>query len=378
MEAENIELERLKKNPYTYISNWMEEVLINTGKNVFDILSLVPCSLILPDIPFSSSKIRSQINVLLLASPSSGKSTITKKFAKIAYQPIEFRRITSAKLIQEILNSRLFTIINEDFSQIADDYDIIKVLEGVTGEEKRIADKTMQREIDISTQGCALICGTPIDLIRYMHNLEGGLFSRFIPLMITHTAKQHSEIGKFITDKMGDEGYHTNLVMKEDLIVKYYQELSAIQEGKHPNIPAIKKYNIPVEFRDGAYNIWKDITEDIVSKGDTVYFRDLQEFYRVLVAHAFLNVFNRKIDTFKDDKEKGGRLHIEKEDYQVALGIMKQSIQFKFYLARAKALNMGIRNADSLRKILNQNIPEQAKAILLNISPYAIKSGMKL
>ena len=41
------EIEKIRKEPYKYIPQWMESTLIHVGKPVFEILSLLPASLIL-------------------------------------------------------------------------------------------------------------------------------------------------------------------------------------------------------------------------------------------------------------------------------------------------------------------------------------------
>ena len=146
--------EELKNNPYKFICDWAEECLIYTGRNVFEILSLVPCSLIIPDISSNSGSFRSNINVLLLGPPSSGKSSLCKKFSKITYFPYDNREITSSALQTELQNYPMVSLIVEDFSQILnrpDSYSIIKALEGILGEEKRVSKTTQREKINYKT-----------------------------------------------------------------------------------------------------------------------------------------------------------------------------------------------------------------------------------
>lgn len=372
------EIEKIRKEPYKYIPQWMESTLIHVGKPVFEILSLLPASLILPDIPFGNKNIRPQMNALLLSPPSGGKSTIAEKFAKISTFPITFRRITASELISQILiNPYFFTIINEDFSQVAEDYDVIKVLEGVTGDERKIEDKTSRRSISKETKGVCLLCGTPSDLSRYLKNLEGGMFFRLIPIMINHTTEQHSDIGKHINDKIGNYEYIEDIHKKEETVIEFYKELGLIQSGKHPTIPAIARYKIPDEIKNSAFMLWDKITREMVDEMEFYWIRELHEFYRFLVSHALLNVHNRTITKFKmkngENKEvECGEIHIQQEDYKVAINLMKRNIKFKYYLIKATRLNSKIRDAKTLKEIMETDgLNPLVKDILMNISPHS-------
>lgn len=67
------EINKLKNNPLDYICNWMEENLLHVGKRAFRLIALMPCSEIIPSIPFLSTDIRSNINAFLIGSPATGK-----------------------------------------------------------------------------------------------------------------------------------------------------------------------------------------------------------------------------------------------------------------------------------------------------------------
>lgn len=366
-------MEEIRKEPYKYICDWAESLLIHVGKQTFEVLSLLPCSLILPDIPYETKYIRPQINAMILSPPSGGKSTIAEKFAKMSMNPLTFRRISATELISQIIiNPELFTIINEDFSQVAEDYDVIKVLEGVTGDERKISDKTNRRNIEINTKAVALICGTPSDLTRYIQNLEGGMFFRLVPIMINHSPEQHSEIGKYINSKIGTYDNINLLMKKEENILNYYKELRAIQAGENREIKPIIKYNIPDDIRQSGGYYWDKITTSLVKGMNFYWIRELHEFYRFLVAHAFLNVYNRKITPITMNGIEGSEITINKEDYEVALKLMKQNIKFKYCLIKATGLNRHITSAEALKIALDsKGVPSQAKNILKNISPYS-------
>ena len=369
------ELEVVKSNPYKYIPEWMDGVLLHVGKKVFDVAALLPCSHILPDLPFGASTVRAQINMIVLAGPGSGKSTLCKKFMRLVINPITFRKITHPELITQMASLGMFTIVNEDFTQISEDYEVIKDLEGALGEEKKISDKTMRRKIEQTTQGIGLFCGTPSDLMRYMKNLEGGFFSRLVPKMISHSADQHSEIGKYINDGIGNVNHAEEMTIKEEAVVQFYKELRIIQEGKNQKIPPVTRYDIPEDIKNKAYTTWDNLTRELVIDIDAYWIRELHEFYRFMIAHSFLNIYNRKFDTFEVDTKEGKKqytiLKPTQEDFTVALKLMKDNIIFKYFLVKATALNSKIRSVEALKAILNSKIPEQAKNILLNISPFS-------
>lgn len=310
--------EKLIRNPYKYICNWVEDTLPHTGKKVFEILSLLPCSLILPDFIYKGRKIRSNINVLFLSPPGAGKSTIADMLSHITYSPISVRSVTPAKLNQKIHANPFFTFIVEDYATMSRDETVGKIIEGILGEEKRIQRSTMRGEIDTKTEGVGLICGTPDDLAEH---LSGGMIFRLIPIILFHSIEEHSNIGQKIVEGIGEQAEFEET---EEFIKQYYQELLTIQLDKHDSIEQIIEYNIPKEFGERIFQQWDFMTKEIYKRIEAPYnwFRSLHEFYRVLVAHAFLNVFNRKVEN--------GVLYPNEEDFNVALKIMKKDLNTKY------------------------------------------------
>ncbi|MEM3075064.1 MAG: hypothetical protein QW727_03945 [Candidatus Pacearchaeota archaeon] len=371
--------EEIKKNPYNFICDWAEECLIYTGRNVFSILSLIPCSLILPDIPSTSGKFRSNINLLLLGNPSSGKSTICSKFEKITYYPYFNREFSSAGIQSDLPSMPLSSIIIEDFSQILDrpdSYGIIKVLEGILGEEKRVSKVTKKEKINFNAESVALICGTNKDLLRYINELEGGLFWRFVPFMIVHSPEERENIGKYINNGVGDESKSLQANIKEEVIIDYYKFLFNIQGGKNPDIPPIVNYEFNLEWKNKIFKMWKRGIEYEDYKGinDFNWNRELQEGYRFIVAHAFLNILNRNIKRIKIEGKEYGILIPNEEDYKIGIGLMKKNIIFKGYIIKAIDINRRIdKKVEQLKEIINSNIPSLAKEILINI--YSLSKG---
>jgi len=340
-------LSDIKKDPYNYICNWMEELLPYTGRKAFEIICLMPPSLILPDLLYKSKKIRSNINVLLLTSSGGGKSTICKQLSYLTYHPIDVRSITSAKLESKIYSSPLFTFIVEDFATMSRDPFIVKTVESILGEEKRLQRSTMNKDVDMDTDGVGLLAGIPQDLSNY---LTSGLIFRLFTLSIIHTQKEHSEIGKHIMESIGNNG---NFDEKEELIKKYYQELAKIQAGEHSEIGQITGYYLDEKFKKKSYEVWDKYTKQIYQKikAQLNWFRLYQEFYRMLVSHAFLNVFNRKVEN--------GILYPNEEDYKVAINLMKKDLQTKFKLINMESFSRSISNIKEFERIMNSDKVEE-------------------
>ena len=168
------EAERIRHDPYRFICDYVESIYPKIGKKTFEVLSLMPCSLILPDIPFGSKKVRSNIHSLFLAPSGAGKTSIAKLFASLSYSPLEFESITAAKMESAIVQNPVFSLIVGDFARMSRDPILIKVIEGLLGEEKSLSRKTMRTDIDMEVEGTALLCGVSHDLSHYV--LSGLIF----------------------------------------------------------------------------------------------------------------------------------------------------------------------------------------------------------
>ncbi len=354
----------IKINPYVFICDWIEEILPYTGKKCFKVIALMPPSLILPDLPFKSQKIRSNINLLLLTSPGGGKSSIAKKLKYLTYAPIDLRSITSAKLESKIQSSPLFTLIVEDFATMSKDPIVVKIVEGILGEEKRIQRSTMRKDVDTETDGIGLICGVPRDLAEY---LTGGLIFRLCSIVIFHSIEEHSKIGQKIVNGIGIEG---KVDEKEIVIKEYYDELLQIQTGEHPELNKITGYHIDEEFKKKAYQVWDDFTKQIYknTKAPLNWFRTLHEAFRFLVAHAFLNVFSRKVEN--------GILYPNEDDFKIALDLMKEDLKIKYKLISMDKFVSSITNLKELATILDSGkFSDEQKKIAENLMK--LKRGRK-
>jgi len=331
----------LLNDPYSYICNWAESILPHTGKRTFEVISLMPCSLILPDLNYGGMDIRSNINCLFLATSGAGKTTITEMFKSITYFPIAVTSITSARLESEIKKYEDASLIIGDLARVSRDLNVMKVIEGILGEEKSTSRMTMRSESMEKKNMIGLMCGIPGDVSAYFSS--GNLFRTF-PLVLFHSQKQHSDIGNYINNNIGKENLEVK--EKERHIQVYYRELLKIQRGEH-RIKPITGYIIPKEFKDKIYARWDSLTKKIHEESNMNFFRELHEYYRVLVSFCFLNVFNREI---KDNK-----LVVTKEDLEVALKLGAKNINIKKKIIKCDVFAKTMKDLASLRRAIESD-----------------------
>lgn len=341
----------LVENPHKFICEWAESILPHTGKKVFEVISLMPPSLILPDLQYEGRNIRSNINCLFLGTSGCGKTTITEMFSNFTHSPISITSITAARLESELKKYEDATLIVGDLARISRDINVMKVIEGVLGEEKKTSRMTMTSESMEEKNIIGLMCGVPSDIST--HFSSGNLF-RMFPIVLFHNQKQHSDIGDYINNKIGNE----NIVVKEKekKIISYYQELLKIQRGSH-KIEPIKGYIIPDDFKKTIFKRWDLLTKKVHDESNMNFFRELHEYYRIMISHAFLNIFNRKIE---DNK-----LVVTKEDLNVALTLGAKNINIKKKIIKCDMFSKTMKDLASLRRAIDSDkVDEETKNIL--------------
>lgn len=382
------ETEKIKKNPYTYINkDWINEVLPHVGERTFSITCLQPVSLILPDIPLGSKVIKTNINLLEVSTSGSGKSSKADKMEKISYAPLKIRDISAAELQMRAVNMQMLSLIIEDFSQFSTDYEKVKILEGMTGEESSIDKMNRNVELTGDVKATALLFGTPIDLERFAKQLEGGMLSRCYLNIIYLSSEEHNQVGKFIMFKAGDSQFSELMKLKEQVVVDYYDGLKKIQSGRNSEIYPIVNYNISTDFKNQAFENWSKISAKLIAElGDKSYIRDLNYYFKFLVCSAFLNVYNRKRDVIEIGKDEetnkvmyGSVLYPNEEDHKLAVKLMLKNMRTKWALDKALYYKKNIKTFDMFKKILNEESNE-VKDILMYISPYAklVKEGINI
>ena len=377
------EHEKLLQSPYKYITEeWAEASLPKVGKKTFDIVCLMPCGMILPEIPIGSKTISPRINVFECSASGTGKSSKADKFEKIAYFPLKRRDISGRELQQKTIEMEMMTLIIEDFTQFiggADGYEKVKVLEGLIGEEANIGMSNMRVEILGQAHACSLIMGTPLDLERYAKNIEGGLLSRCVLNIIYLSPEEHNFIGHYINSYAGDKEYAEKMQLKENEVIKFYKNLKRIQAGEDENISAVVSYKIDKKFKDDVYLKWSKLSEKLIQDlGEKSYIRDLNYYYRFLVCSAFLNILNRKIEEVEIGRDsetgkiiKGSILHPNEEDHKLAIKLMIQNMKSKWALAKAMWYKRNIHTFEMFKKILENEKSSEIKNILMYISPHA-------
>ena len=363
---EEIEIdENIKKDPYNYICNYYESLLPFIGKKVFSILSLVPVSLIIPKIPRGKKKIKQKINLLLLSSPGSGKSSIAEEFEKITYFPLSTKKITPARLYHEIkkrADGKLSLII-EDIAEIFSDDVLIKLLEGILGEEGSISRDTMRNIKDEETKkkidAIAYLSGTPENIAE--KRIRDGLLMRTSPQIIFYSLEEHKKILDFVADSMGK--IEKNITQNN--IKGFYRDLYKIQDGTHDSLSPIEGYIIPKEINDEVKLFIQPLVEPIFLRWGISNVRELEEMYRFMCAYSFLNIYNREI--------KENKLVITKEDLEVAKKLIKRELRTKNIILscieRVDYYNIKTRQQlreweEKVRRIEKKEIPQEAKFIM--------------
>lgn len=304
------------------------------------------------------------MNAMFLAPSGAGKTSLAKLFAKLSYQPIELESVTSPSLETTIAEkSELFTLVVGDFARMSRDPFLMKLLEGVMGEEKQVKRKTTRKDLDFETEGIALLCGVSTDLHSYMMT---GMIFRLVPILLSHSADEHSDIGKIIAERIGTKTEDNT----EEIIKGFYRELLLIQVGENEKIGKVEGYYIPKKFSDELYEEWDFLTKKQTDISGIQFLRELQEGFRFLVAHAFLNIFNRKV--------QDGILYPIDKDFEVAKRLMRQTIIFKMRLLQSESWLKQLKSAKDFKRLMESDrVDPEAKAMIKNLLQSNKKSLVK-
>jgi len=356
---------KIKNDPYNYICKFYEEEFPCIGEKIFSVLSLVPCSLVLPRIPAGVKETKQKINLLWLSSPGSGKTSIASEFEKIALNPICTTNITASRLYHEINSKKDLktTLICPEVSVMFSDEELIKLLEGYTGEESKISRDTMKtakEELGLSVDGVAYLSGTPKNILD--QKIRDGVIGRTYPILTFFNQNDNNRIIDKINGRIGKKLDNT----KKNYIHDYYKELYDIQLGNHDELNPITGYVIPQNIINeiGTYIKNLKYLSVILEKWGIHSARATEETYRFLVSHAFLNVFNRQI---VDQK-----LVVNNEDLIIAKKLIEQEAKesLKIFLAIERIDYYNIKNERDFRqwdlkmRESNKKVPENIKNIM--------------
>src|SRR3990167_7087002 len=308
------------RNPYSSIIQWSEQRLKLVGKKTFPVLALMPVSLIAPDMPYQDKFIRSNIHTLILGGSGSSKSTlVSETFGEITYNPLSFNDISKAELVEE------FYGMGDDISALCPDIDMIfknpalmKILEGITGEEKTISSRNMRRDRTFKINAIFLGAGLPTSMTRYA---SYGMLRRVNPIVVTHTTEEKDEINKYVKDSM----FSASKNMSVESIKKYYMKLWNIQKGKDSEFKKIEGYIVEDEFKEGIYQKHRDMS--FLFSDDKYLYTELHSGFRYMCNHAMLNMFNRKTEK--------NRIVITREDYIVGINLLDLEMRMKYKIFKA-------------------------------------------
>lgn len=349
----------IQDNPYEYITSWAESIFKHTGKRIFKYASLIPISLVAPDILYRGKQIRSNIHVLLLSPSGTGKTSIGKIISNFSLNPINFENITTAKIAQTLKKNcySKVTLISTDIAKTVRDMELVKLLEQVLGEERRVMRDNMQSSFNFSIQATAFLAGVPSDLLGI---LTSGLLFRCSSLIFFHTEEEHTKIGEHITDGIGQEGEDDGV---EDRIKEFYMSISKRQEPESRN--RIEGYVYSDEIKEKLFETWNNLTKNVVREYQVVeWIRELYSGYRYLNAICLMNVANR------EPKMENQKLKLvpTDEDLKIAIMLMKKDIMSKIHLLDCKSIASRIRSMKELQEVMKiDKIDAEDKEIIKNL-----------
>lgn len=311
--------EQLIRNPYKTICDWAENRIHLTGGKVFQFLSLQPISLVSPDIMTVGYPIRTNFHTLLIAPPSSGKTSCSRLFKDITYNPFMFQDLTGARVIEELYGKSDVSLICGDVNTIFADMELVKVLEGIL-EEKTVARYNMRKDRAFDTNAIFMGACLPQSLRR---NIKFGLIQRMVPFVFFHTKEEQIKIGEMITNKMfNDESNISFLDIKY-----YYKKISDIQKEQNEKFVKIDGYLVSDQAKAKLQSRWKQIFE-LPFPEDSYFTRELQSPFRYLCCSAMLNLFNREVV-----KQDGKRLVVPNAtDLELAEKLFSIEMKMKFHI----------------------------------------------
>jgi len=311
-------MERIRKDPYNFIRDYYEKIYMHMGKEVFSILSLVIPSLILPPIPHEHAReIKPSINFLLIAPPGTAKSSIAETFSKLAYNSFPFEYITDAKFYEVLSQKDFVSVVVGDVFKIFSDKMLNKTMENVLGDEQKISRMTKRTDShEKKIKAVAFLAGTPNSLTTV---ISDGMIFRTAVCLIFHDPMEHERIGQFV----GDGAFNEHKGEDEEVAIEqFYRELLEIQLDRHTNVSPVTGYIVKQEYKKRIIDEWKPLVKPITRRTKFSFFRELHQGFRYMVAHAFLNVYNREV--------KDGKIVITEEDVDIAVELMRNELQTKF------------------------------------------------
>jgi intein/homing endonuclease len=292
-----------------------------------------------------------------IISHNTAKSSMCETFEKLAYNSFPFESITDSKLYSELSKRDFVSLVVGDVHKIFSNTALTKTMENVLGDEQKLSRFTQRTDAhEKKIRAVAFLAGTPNSLTSV---IQDGIIFRTSVCLIFHDPEEHEEIGKFVTDGVFERKAGMEI---EESIQKYYYELLQIQTNEHPDFKPIRGYVVDPEFKKMIFNAWRPLVKPVTERTKFSFFRELHQAFRYMVAHAFLNIFNREIR----DREY---LVIDKKDVEVAIDLMRKELKTKFEILSSnkvvseEKLKTTKDLADFVRKCKNQKVDVSEKAV---------------
>lgn len=309
------------KNPYKSIIQWGESILKLVGSKTYPVLALMPISLFSPKIPFENENLMTNIHTLVLSPSGSGKSKLVNStFAEITHNPLKINRQSAPKFIDRLYQTNNVSVLCGDIDIIFKDPVLMKVLEGMTGEEQEIISSNMARERIFKINGIFLGGGLPSSLTSYSYF---GMMRRLFPLVMFHSLDERDEIYDKITDSAFKE---PSKDISSESIKNYYNKLINIQLGNDDEFKKITGYVVDNKFVWGIREWHKKLLGGFPD--DKYAITELHSGFRFLANSSILNYFNRKREI--DNNEC--KIVIDENDYEVAKQLMYVEMKMKYYI----------------------------------------------
>ena len=330
--------EQLIRNPYNCIRDYAESRLIKVGRKLYSYLALQPISLFAPDIPNKDGFSKPNLNFLLLGPASSGKTTTLLLMRDICYNPYLFQDVTGAKIVQDLLGKDKTSLLCTDVDTIFRDPELIKILEGVVGEESMINRLNMRSSASFTTNAVFLGCGL-FESLR--ENIRYGFLQRMIPLVIYHTKEEKVLIVQAIKD-----GMFTNSQKMSFMDIKwYYKKIAEIQKNHNDKFPRIEGYLVDEKVKNELFRAWLEIMEKNQYPEDQYLTREFYSIMKYMCNSAILNMFNREVS-----KQNGQRVIVpNRQDIELAKSLFNNEMEAKYNILTLSMMASNIRRENAIK-----------------------------
>ena len=330
--------EQLLKNPYNCITEYAEGRLTKIGRKIFSYLVLQPVSLFAPDIPNKEGVSKANLHFLLLGPPSSGKTSCALLMRDFNSNPYLFQDVTGAKIVQDLLGKDKTSLICTDVDSIFRDMELIKILEGILGEEHMVARFNMKSQSNFSVNATFLGCGL-FESLR--ENIRYGFLQRTIPLVIFHTKEEKVLIVQAIKDGM----FATGQKMSFMDIKWFYNKIAEVQKNHNDKFPKIDGYLVDDKVKNELFRAWIEIMEKNQYPEDQYLTREFYSIMKYMCNSAILNMFNREIV-----KQNQQRLIVpNRHDIGLAKSLFNNEMKAKYNILTLSQMASNIKRENAIK-----------------------------